>query len=232
MKTAIVIPARYASSRLPGKPLLRQTGKYLVQHVYEQASRARRANSVTVATDDPRIVAAVASFGGRAVMTRRDFDAVPAEAEIDAETVRALIRVRRLREQFFPRDLFADPAWDMLLDLMAARLEQSRVAVSSLCIAASMPATTALRWIRTLAEHNLFIRRQDPETSEFRALLRGSGLMVLAGLTPLLGWFLLAPAMLLLATGLGFRVLLMSRRETHSPASLFSPKPPEMEPLP
>jgi 3-deoxy-manno-octulosonate cytidylyltransferase (CMP-KDO synthetase) len=72
MKTAIVIPARYASTRLPGKPLLRQTGKYLVQHVYERAAQARCANLVLVATDDPRIAAAVESFGGRAVMTRRD----------------------------------------------------------------------------------------------------------------------------------------------------------------
>jgi 3-deoxy-manno-octulosonate cytidylyltransferase (CMP-KDO synthetase) len=72
MKTAIVIPARYASQRLPGKPLLRQTGKYLVQHVYERACASRRAGEVLVATDDPRIVAAVESFGGRAVLTRRD----------------------------------------------------------------------------------------------------------------------------------------------------------------
>jgi 3-deoxy-manno-octulosonate cytidylyltransferase (CMP-KDO synthetase) len=72
MKTAIVIPARYASQRLPAKPLLRQTGKYLVQHVYERACQARRASEVIVATDDSRIVAAVESFGGRVVMTRRD----------------------------------------------------------------------------------------------------------------------------------------------------------------
>ena len=72
MKTAIVIPARYASTRLPGKPLLRQTGKYLVQHVYERACQAQRRPTVVVATDDPRIVAAVESFGGRVVMTRRD----------------------------------------------------------------------------------------------------------------------------------------------------------------
>lgn len=88
---------------------------------------------------------------------------ISSEARIDAEMVRNLIRVRRLREQFFSKDLFADPAWDMLLDLMAARLEQSRVAVSSLCIAAAVPATTALRWIRTLTEHGLFVRREDPE---------------------------------------------------------------------
>jgi 3-deoxy-manno-octulosonate cytidylyltransferase (CMP-KDO synthetase) len=72
MKTAIVIPARYASSRLPGKPLLRQTGKYLVQHVYERACQARRAGQVIVATDDPRIAAAVTGFGGRVVRTRSD----------------------------------------------------------------------------------------------------------------------------------------------------------------
>jgi 3-deoxy-manno-octulosonate cytidylyltransferase (CMP-KDO synthetase) len=72
MSAIIVIPARHASSRLPGKPLLRETGKYLIQHVYERACRARRAGTVLVATDDPRIVAAVNSFGGRVVMTRRD----------------------------------------------------------------------------------------------------------------------------------------------------------------
>jgi hypothetical protein len=82
---------------------------------------------------------------------------------VDAAMVRGLIRVRRLRDQFFPKELFADPAWDMLLDLMAARLEQTRVAVSSLCIAAAVPATTALRWIRTLTEHGLFVRKADPE---------------------------------------------------------------------
>jgi 3-deoxy-manno-octulosonate cytidylyltransferase (CMP-KDO synthetase) len=72
VNTAIVIPARFASTRLPGKPLLRQTGKYLIQHVYERACEARRATQVVVATDDPRIEAAVRSFGGRVARTRRD----------------------------------------------------------------------------------------------------------------------------------------------------------------
>lgn len=72
MKTAVVIPARYASTRLPAKALLRQTGKYLVQHVYEQARRSKRVDEVIVATDDPRILAAVEGFGGRVVLTRRD----------------------------------------------------------------------------------------------------------------------------------------------------------------
>jgi 3-deoxy-manno-octulosonate cytidylyltransferase (CMP-KDO synthetase) len=71
MRIVIVIPARYASSRLPAKPLLRETGKYLIQHVYERAC-ASRADDVIVATDDERIARAVDSFGGRFRMTRDD----------------------------------------------------------------------------------------------------------------------------------------------------------------
>lgn len=72
MKTVIVIPARYDSSRLPAKALLNETGKYLVQHVYEQALLVKKIERVIIATDDERIMQAVASFGGDAIMTRRD----------------------------------------------------------------------------------------------------------------------------------------------------------------
>jgi 3-deoxy-manno-octulosonate cytidylyltransferase (CMP-KDO synthetase) len=72
MRVAIVIPARYASTRLPAKPLLRETGKYLIQHVYERAVEAECASDVIVATDDGRIFDAVREFGGRVVMTRAD----------------------------------------------------------------------------------------------------------------------------------------------------------------
>jgi len=82
---------------------------------------------------------------------------------INAADVRGMIRLRRLRDRYFRGDLFADPAWDMLLDLMAARLERIRVAVSSLCIAAAVPPTTALRWIKTMTESGLFVRVADPE---------------------------------------------------------------------
>ncbi|MHA6768751.1 winged helix DNA-binding protein [Sphingobium ummariense] len=76
--------------------------------------------------------------------------------------VRDLLRARRMRADFLPGDLFADPAWDMMLDLLAARLEHERVSVSSLCIAAAVPPTTALRWIRTLTEQGLVERQNDP----------------------------------------------------------------------
>jgi len=72
MNTVVIIPARYASTRLPGKPLLRRTGKYLIQHVTEAASAATRVDGVYVATDDQRIVEAVESFGGQAIMTSAD----------------------------------------------------------------------------------------------------------------------------------------------------------------
>ena len=81
---------------------------------------------------------------------------------IDPVRLRADIRARRLRDQFFPSDLFGEPAWDMLLDLALAAVERRDVAVSSLCIAAAVPTTTALRWIRTLCDGGLFERRDDP----------------------------------------------------------------------
>jgi hypothetical protein len=82
--------------------------------------------------------------------------------DVSAETVRQVIRARRLRSRFFPEELFADPAWDMLLDLLQAEIAQLRVPVSSLCIAASVPATTALRWLKAMTEQGLFLRRADP----------------------------------------------------------------------
>jgi hypothetical protein len=82
--------------------------------------------------------------------------------EVTAGQVRALLRTRRMRDQFLPSDMFADPAWDMLLDLMAARLNGEQVSVSSLCIAAAVPPTTALRWIRQLTDRGIFVRQADP----------------------------------------------------------------------
>jgi len=72
MKVICVIPARYGSKRFPGKPLASETGKPLIQHVYEAAARAKTLDAVLVATDDDRIRAAVVKFGGRAVTTRPD----------------------------------------------------------------------------------------------------------------------------------------------------------------
>src|SRR5277367_3746174 len=71
-EVVIVIPARYGSTRLPGKPLVSLAGQPMIQRVYERAKMASTADRVIVATDDERIVKAVESFGGTARMTRPD----------------------------------------------------------------------------------------------------------------------------------------------------------------
>ena len=81
---------------------------------------------------------------------------------LSAETVDRVIRARRMRANYFSEELFADPAWDMLLDLLRAEIAQFRVPVSSLCIAAAVPATTALRWLKTMVAEGLFVRHADP----------------------------------------------------------------------
>ena len=81
---------------------------------------------------------------------------------VSLDQVRQIIRARRLRARYFDEELFADPAWDMLLDLLQAEIAQHRVPVSSLCIAAAVPATTALRWIKSMTDAGLFKRRADP----------------------------------------------------------------------
>ena len=74
MSVAIVIPARFASTRLPGKPLLAETGKPLIRHVVERARQVRGVSRVVVATDDARIYDLVKGFGGEARMTRADHE--------------------------------------------------------------------------------------------------------------------------------------------------------------
>ena len=72
IKVVVVIPARYLSTRLPGKPLVSLAGKPMIQRVYERVRLAQRVDRVIVATDDERIVKAVEGFGGEARMTRAD----------------------------------------------------------------------------------------------------------------------------------------------------------------
>jgi len=76
--------------------------------------------------------------------------------------MKSIILRRRKREQFLPADIFADPAWDMLLDLCVAKLEERKTSVSSLCIGAAVPATTALRWIRQLEQLQMIKLTPDP----------------------------------------------------------------------
>jgi 3-deoxy-manno-octulosonate cytidylyltransferase (CMP-KDO synthetase) len=72
MSVVAIIPARYGSTRLPGKPLAKIGGKPMIQHVYESVSKARALDRVLVATDDRRIENAVRAFGGEVMMTSPD----------------------------------------------------------------------------------------------------------------------------------------------------------------
>lgn len=89
----------------------------------------------------------------------------------DPRLVRRIIRQRQLRARFFDAELFADPAWDILLDLTAARAEHTRVSVTSLCIASGVPPTTALRWIAQMTETGLLERVED-EADRRRAFIQ------------------------------------------------------------
>ena len=97
----------------------------------------------------------------------RGYDAGPTSGgePVEPTEVRRLIQLRRLRGKFFGgfgQGLFEDPAWDMLLDLYAAELEDQQVSVSSLCIAAAVAPTTALRWIAKMTDLGLLARHPDP----------------------------------------------------------------------
>jgi hypothetical protein len=93
----------------------------------------------------------------------------PSEAPVSIPELTALINRRRLRSEFIGEDLFADPAWDILLELYLASLRQHRISVSSLCVGL-VPATTTLRWLAALSKWGMIERRDDPFDGR-RALL-------------------------------------------------------------
>lgn len=125
-----------------------------VQGVAENTASSSTAQNIAALSADARRIAEALDRLARAADVDEDVPVSPA-------LVRRLIRLRRDRERHFPAEIFADPAWDMLLDLIAARMEGTNVPVSSLCVAAAVPTTTALRWIRTLTEAGLLERRTD-----------------------------------------------------------------------
>ena len=82
----------------------------------------------------------------------------------------AHLKARRLRQRFFDNELFGEPAWDILLDLYVTESRANRPSVSEMCIAASVPATTALRYLDALARREMIIREPDP-TDRRRVLI-------------------------------------------------------------
>jgi len=118
--------------------------------------------SATTNANSPKSKPAVEDGAGP---VRRARPALP-----DPRLVRNLLKARQLRMRYLGADLFADPAWDMLLDLTASRAEHRRVSVTSLCIASGVPTTTALRWMKLLEQAGL-IQRVEDDTDRRRAFV-------------------------------------------------------------
>jgi len=119
MQVVAIIPARFGSTRFPGKALANQTGKYLIQHVHEQVTSARSVDRCIVATDDERIMEAVRSFGGEVAMTRADHaSGTDRIAEVvhglDGEPDDIILNVQGDEPEIEPAYL------DRLIELMAA----------------------------------------------------------------------------------------------------------------
>jgi hypothetical protein len=139
-------------------------GTRLPERLSDVASDRNTARLRQLSDEVSRIAATLARLSSDPVAGGPEIQK-PAEGEIPdvpVDIVRSVIRARRLRNRYFSEELFADPAWDMLLDLLQAEIAQLRVPVSSLCIAAAVPATTALRWLKNMVDQGLFIRRADP----------------------------------------------------------------------
>ncbi len=159
MSVVAIIPARYASTRFPGKPLARETGKYLIQHVYERVCAARRIQRCIVATDDRRILDAVREFDGEAVMTS---DAHPSGTDRIAEAARGLgsgpediiVNVQGDEPEMAPDDL----------DALVARLEREPDCPAA-TLACPFPAdgdpadANAVKVVTDLAGRALFFSR-------------------------------------------------------------------------
>lgn len=100
--------------------------------------------------------------------------------QVSPDAIAAILDARRRRETLFGPGLFADPAWDILLELYAAQLKQDRLTVGEVCSAAAVPPTTALGWIKQLERAGLLVR--IPDTNDRRRIFaelsdRGAGLM-------------------------------------------------------
>ncbi|GMV97315.1 MAG: 3-deoxy-manno-octulosonate cytidylyltransferase [Phycisphaerae bacterium] len=128
MTAAAIIPARYASTRFPGKPLASATGKPMIQHVYEAVAAAKRLDRVIVATDDERIAAAVRGFGGRVEMTRSDH---PTGTDRVAEVVGRLMESHR-RDAGATRDAGAAAGLDLVINVQGDEPEMDPASIDRL----------------------------------------------------------------------------------------------------
>ena len=136
-------------------------------------TRSKRGEEPEERITQPRLSPNVARF-----RTANDRAAVPRTPRIPANvspqsvvTARRMVRERLRRNHHFDAALFADPAWDMMLDLFIAEAEGRETPVMNLCLSSQVPETTTLRWVKTLEHAGIVIRRKD-EHDQRRVLIR------------------------------------------------------------
>jgi hypothetical protein len=113
--------------------------------------------------DFPRLAAALTSIEARVVALHEQTAPVVSIQSTPLQRAKVYYRKRRSRERIFGRsDMFADPAWDILIDLFIAYEEGRGISISSACIASAVPTTTALRWLKLLEEEGHISRTMDP----------------------------------------------------------------------
>lgn len=146
MKAVAVIPARYASTRLPGKPLLDICGKPLIQRVWEIVSRARGLDGVVVATDDARIADAVQAFGGKVCMTSPECQSGSDRVREVAESLAADVYVNVQGDE----SLLEPSAIERLLAVFA---EDEGVRVATLCSRISEEQARSPHQVKVVRDH-------------------------------------------------------------------------------
>jgi 3-deoxy-manno-octulosonate cytidylyltransferase (CMP-KDO synthetase) len=167
-RIVIVIPARYQSSRFPGKPLADILGKPMIQHVYERSCLSKIAGRVIVATDDQRIVEAVETFGGKVMMTSPEH---PSGTDRMVEVSRRVqgdiyINVQGDEPLIRPEDI------DLLAEAM---VDDASIEVATLCHSIPVKEALDLNTVKLVRSHNgnalYFSRNPIPYISEHSDLL-------------------------------------------------------------
>ncbi|MBP2665030.1 MAG: kdsB [Firmicutes bacterium] len=156
MNVACIIPARYASTRLPGKPLLDIIGKPMIQHVVERVRQARRLSRVIVATDDTRIFDAVRGFGGEARMTSVDH---PTGTDRLAEVAAALPEVELILNVQGDEPLIPPQALDALIDAFDDRPDLQMATLMTPMSEEEYENPSAVKVVVSLDGHALYFSR-------------------------------------------------------------------------
>ena len=147
MKAVAVIPSRYGSTRLPGKPLLDICGKPLIQRVWDVVARVHGLDEIIVATDDERIAKVVRDFGGKAMMTSTDCQSGSDRVREVAQTVDADVYVNVQGDE----PLLEPLAIDKLLDAFA---QETNVRVATLCSPISRDEAQSPNQVKVVCDHS------------------------------------------------------------------------------